>query len=130
MNKITIVLPECSQDNISNGLRQITKALQEQNKDYSFGFGLGGDHGYGYNYENSTFMMHVFCWCGNDDCDWCNGDAPNFWYKPLDLKIWWYKYIGRGMEVKIDKIDFGKTVEIPNWSDVLNDCINSIKGEK
>lgn len=24
--------------------------------------------------------------------------APNFWYKPLDFKVWLYKYIGRGVE--------------------------------
>lgn len=24
--------------------------------------------------------------------------APNFWYKPSGLKVWWYKYIGRGLE--------------------------------
>lgn len=24
--------------------------------------------------------------------------APNFWHKPTGLKVWWYKYIGRGME--------------------------------
>jgi len=25
--------------------------------------------------------------------------APNFWYKPTGLKVWWYKHIGRGTEV-------------------------------
>lgn len=24
--------------------------------------------------------------------------APNFWHKPSGLKVWWYKYIGRGDE--------------------------------
>jgi hypothetical protein len=44
-------------------------------------------------------------------CSFCRGDgpavakgaepgrsAPNFWYKPTDLKVWWYKYIGRSTE--------------------------------
>ncbi len=26
--------------------------------------------------------------------------APNFWYKPTGLKVWWYKYIGRDTEVR------------------------------
>lgn len=25
--------------------------------------------------------------------------APNFWYKPTGLRVWWYKYIGRSTEV-------------------------------
>ena len=25
-------------------------------------------------------------------------NAPNFWHKASGLKVWWYKYIGRGME--------------------------------
>ena len=24
--------------------------------------------------------------------------APNFWYKPTNFKVWWYKYIGRNKE--------------------------------
>lgn len=45
-------------------------------------------------------------------CDYCLGrgvfetngalpgrGAPNFWHKPTGLRIWWYKYIGRSMEI-------------------------------
>ena len=28
-----------------------------------------------------------------------NGAAPNFWHKPTGFKVWWYKWIGRDMEV-------------------------------
>lgn len=31
---------------------------------------------------------------GSIDCS----EAPNFWHKPTGLRIWWYKYVGRGME--------------------------------
>lgn len=44
-------------------------------------------------------------------CDYCKGvgifatngsepgkGAPNFWYKPTNFKVWWYKFIGRDME--------------------------------
>ena len=26
--------------------------------------------------------------------------APNFWHKSSGVKVWWYKYIGRGMVIK------------------------------
>jgi hypothetical protein len=54
---------------------------------------------YGIDFENDKFMMHKFCWCEKDDCAWCGETAPNFWYKPLDFKVKWYKYIGRSVEV-------------------------------
>lgn len=73
---------------------------------------------YGTDIDNEIFMMHPFCWCEKEDCPWCgeigampqllrditqaeyneSDRAPNFWYKPLDFKVWWYKYIGRGVE--------------------------------
>jgi hypothetical protein len=46
-------------------------------------------------------------------CDYCKGTkwldkgaepgrgAPNFWHKPSGFKCWFYKYIGRGMEVNM-----------------------------
>ena len=55
-----------------------------------------------------------------EKCGWCKGDmrdqdkgalspnepphqaAPNFWHKPSGLRVWWYKYIGRGMDVHGD----------------------------
>jgi hypothetical protein len=59
----------------------------------------------------------VHCSCDRDiristcDCDYHQGrgvfrfgkaaDAPNFWHKPTGIRIRWYKYIGRGMEVEL-----------------------------
>lgn len=38
-------------------------------------------------------------------CEFCvkygGKSEPNFWHKPTGLKVWWYKYIGRGMEVEV-----------------------------
>ena len=52
-----------------------------------------------------------------EQCAWCRGvnqwpdkgalspaepphqGAPNFWHKPTGIRVWWYKWIGRGMEV-------------------------------
>lgn len=61
------------------------------------------------------------------DCDYClgrgvfarfGGEAPNFWHKSTSLKVTWYKWIGRDMDVAN-----------PNgvlWPDVLADCVRSL----
>lgn len=55
---------------------------------------------YGTAVEHDIFSMHPFCWCEEEECPWCgSSNAPNFHYKPLGFKLWWYKYIGRGMEM-------------------------------
>ena len=44
---------------------------------------------------------------------------PNFHHKPSDLKIWWYKWIGRGIELKNpNSVDVEK---------VLSDCLGSLE---
>lgn len=57
---------------------------------------------YGAEYETDVFMMHPYCWCQRDECPWCRAEdpMPNFWYKPTDFRVWWYKYIGRDMVCK------------------------------
>jgi hypothetical protein len=75
------------------------------------------DLGVGYELGNE-----YHCTCGVDRewkdrydacaCDWHQGrgafrfgkaaDAPNFWHKPTDLRVWWYKYIGRDMKTNRD----------------------------
>lgn len=67
-----IILPECSEDKISSDLRYLTEVLESQDADISGGL-LGGEYGYGAYFENDTFMMHPFCWCEQDDCEWCRG---------------------------------------------------------
>lgn len=89
---------------------------------------------YGTTIENDVFLMHQFCWCEKDDgsCLWCmHGDhpqfdallrakfpgaaydehaarhyydPPNFWYKPSDFRLAWYKYIGRDMASNTDSL--------------------------
>lgn len=65
-------------------------------------------------------------------CDFCLGKgifkkyqpdpyalgAPHFWHKKSGLKVWWYKYIGRG-----EKVYNPKNVE---WKKVLQECIDSL----
>lgn len=77
---------------------------------------------YGVNFENEKFLMHPYCWCEKPECPWCESEeekeaAPNFWYKPLDFKVWWYKYIGRGTKTNktlsmLDFIKMGKEAGI------------------
>lgn len=107
-------------EDISNELYELTEYITKKkfNNKWQGGGLLGGEYGYGVDFENDTFMMHPFCWCGEEDCGWCSGAGampqlarelmgvnykdsdrlPNFLYKPTKAKVWWYKYIGRGME--------------------------------
>lgn len=92
---------------------------------------------YGTNTDNEVFMMHRFCWCEKDDCPWCGGEitpelmkefgfdkeqetAPNFWYKPLDFKVWWYKYIGRGMETNMQ-------LSALELSEMVTQCLKAVQ---
>lgn len=89
---------------------------------------------YGVDYENDVFLMKRFCWCDVADgsCLWCmHGDhpkfdqllgerfgfadykrhsdrryydPPNFWFKPTDFRLTWYKYIGRDMASNKDEL--------------------------
>lgn len=65
-----IILPECSEDKVSNDLRYLTEVLYGMGADISSGM-LGGEYGYGAYFENDVFMMHPYCWCEQDDCPWC-----------------------------------------------------------
>ena len=72
---ISVVLPERSNDSISEALRELTRFMCENKvgDDCDSSFGLGGDYGYGVNFENDVFMMHRYCWCEQSDCPWCAG---------------------------------------------------------
>lgn len=176
---VRIVLPERSQEALSNALRDLTAEVAKARPDIERGYGLGGEHGYGLDIDTPVFQMHHYCWCERDDCAWCMGcdcpesafhyfadgaevtydewmafyhremgerpeyddpayqswiakadavnerrqtrhdatcgfclgrrglkygatagrSAPHFWHKPSGFRVWWYKWIGRGMEV-------------------------------
>lgn len=65
-------------------------------------------------------------------CNYCTGNhhkdkgvepgkgAPNFWHKKTGLKVWWYKYIGRGME----------TQGSADISSIIRECISSLKPKR
>lgn len=184
---VHVILPERSEDALSEGLRSLTERIHKAGLADASGGLFGGAFGYGADYENATFLMHQFCWCEKDDCPWCHGCAcveaakieryvdgkpvtsheywnankecfgnlwnvshmspsvraehgrraeirdqrlkivwpaiihtcgnamlvdrprgdtwlprqqgPHFWHKPSGFRVWWYKYIGRDMEI-------------------------------
>lgn len=95
---------ECRDSFIDSALRAIAEAFEKDGENAEV---------YGTHEDNETFMMHPFCWCDLDDCKWCAPEnegeeaAPNFHYKPTDIKVWWYKYIGRGVRMN-RKVNFGE----------------------
>ncbi|MBW2671835.1 MAG: hypothetical protein JRD89_00285 [Deltaproteobacteria bacterium] len=48
--------------------------------------------------------------------------APNFWYKPTDLKIWWYKYIGRSMSSN-------RGITSDEWQQVVLHVLRSLEDD-
>lgn len=101
MSSVTIIVPKEADGELYELSCYLAKTLG-----VSGGYGLGGENGYGVDYENDVFMMHPYCWCDQENCRWCGEErAPNFLYKPTGGKVWWYKWIGRGEEVrgKFDK---------------------------
>jgi len=65
------------------------------------------------NKRRSTKLVKV---CDNCKRGW---PLPNFWYKPSDLRITWYKYIGRSME-------YNKKVSDEEWDKIFKHCLDSI----
>lgn len=145
MSELRIILPERAEDEISDGLRQLTFLLEKATGD-SGGYGLGGAHGYGVDFANEVFEMRRFYWgdcdCGyNDreeefsaryehkDVPWgdfpagdghaptCSLELPNFRHKASGFTVKWYKWIGRDMEVSGDPDAFEA---------ILAECIRSV----
>lgn len=131
--EITIVLPAIDDDDVSNGLYELSETLGTLNPDaQSHGF-LGGEWGYGQDYRNDVFEMFPFWW-GDCDCDestpddsptivhveGCDGGRPNFLHYASGLRVDWYKYIGRGMELS-------KEVTAVEWASILEDCFDSLR---
>ena len=93
-NEITIVLPQMSDDALSQSLRVLTQVISNRNPELDPGFGLGGPDGYGHNVDCDLFMMHRYCWCEKSDCEWCAGCT-------CDQGLWSYWLDGR--EVLFDE---------------------------
>lgn len=149
-------------------LIDLTEAIATSGGEVAGGLkGLGGEFGYGAVFENDVFAMHPYCWCEEDDCEYCNvcqcpseawsyqvdgvtvsfevwsaapDDShdrsfaidpalqcercrtdrkakPNFLHKPSGTAVWWYKYLGRGMEMDVRG----------DWETVIAECRASVK---
>lgn len=71
----------------------------------------------GAEYENDVFLMSAYDW--RDDLPE-EDQVPNFWYKPLNYQVEWYKHIGRGTFSN-------RPMDIDSAMDMLNKCIVSIE---
>jgi len=49
--------------------------------------------------------------------------APNFWYKPANVKIWWYKYIGRSMEIQ-------SAITPKTFETIIAACLQSVRASR
>lgn len=122
--KIEIILPQGALGSSSSD-DMMTRMLRDIAVKYSKDPDGEWAEKYGTRCRDEKFIMHPYCWCEREnDCPYCydlydantdgeretkeehrtefgseaDSTAPNFWYKPLGLKVWWYKYIGRGMQ--------------------------------
>lgn len=116
MTSVTIVLPPRDDSEISEGLITLTKMIHEKHYANAIQGLLGGEFGYGCDFENSTFKMRGYCWCEKDSCPQCGHNEPNFFHKPSQSQIWWYKYIGRGMHVNLTT----------SWDNIYIECVTSL----
>jgi hypothetical protein len=77
---------------------------------------------YGMKYSNGVFSMLPDCGgCDLPECLLCSNDNyPNFIHNTSGMTVSWYKYIGRGMKVKMPDSN--------TWDllDVFKECIRSI----
>lgn len=100
--KLTIVLPAVDHDEVSEGLVNLTEAIDKSGTDAAHQGVLGGQFGYGALYENDIFMMHPFCWCEQADCQWCAGcECPDeaFHYYVDDIEVNYERYMAFFYEV-------------------------------
>lgn len=118
-NKVIIVTPPVASSAIDMDLVKLTEILSKK-LNLDTGCGLGGEYGYGVEYENDVFMMKPYCWCEQDGCPWCYGEAYNFLFKSSKFGIRWYKWIGRDME-------YSRKLKKGEWDKIFQECIKSIK---
>lgn len=117
---IKIIIPKVATTQIEFDLIKLTKLIEKKtNKEAPQGF-LGGSYAYGINYQNDTFLIHQFCWCENEGCAWCFGNAPNFSYNKGIFDVHWYKWIGRDTQLS-------KKITLKDWKIIMKDCLKSLR---
>ncbi|MCH7604934.1 hypothetical protein IID24_03030 [Patescibacteria group bacterium] len=125
--KIKIITPETAENPIDQDLVGLTEFLVDNGCDDGSGgikgF-LGGRCGYGVDFENEVFMMHSYCWCEKDDCEWCVGcECPEsaFHYFIDDKEVPYNEYI----KFYDDKVD----VDSSDWKEQVKEA-NSHRSER
>lgn len=74
---------------------------------------------------------HVHCTCGFSEelarirseykhSDDCQEDKPNFKHYASGTEVYWYKYIGRGME-------YDPETPVEQWVEIFKECLKSIQ---
>lgn len=108
-------------DQICNDLKYLSSLILEKNsRELNW-----TDIARGVNFENNVFMMHYYCEC--DKCAWCIEDygwdveKPNFLIKGSNVKVFWYKYIGRGMTYILHPNTLSE------WKTQFDKCVKSLK---
>ena len=110
-SEIKIITPPVAETPLDDMLVALTEAISKRDPDLLAHGALGGEFGYGARYENDVFVMRPFYWgdcdCGADDADaerphadTCAILLPNFLHKKSGLRVCWYKWIGRDMEIE------------------------------
>ena len=85
---------------------------------------------YGPEFENDVFEVHPYWWggctCGADEqYDWpehtadCKEVVPNFWYKPTDYQLQFYKYPLRDAYAN-------RAVSLREFAAIIDACIESL----
>lgn len=69
----------------------------------------------GEQYQNDVFSIYAHDW----SMDEMDRYGPNFWYKPLNYQMDWYKHIGRGTVSN-------KPLTIEQAWEILDNCKRSI----
>ena len=69
---VHVVTAGGEEERISDGLRQLTQAIEQAGGEISAGL-LGGEYGYGGSWQvPGVWGMHPYCWCEQEECAWCN----------------------------------------------------------
>lgn len=119
-------------DELAIALCDLTEAISKVAPDTLHHGALGGAFGYGAKFENDVFVMdhdgyEMDCTCPDDldperDQDHhadCPFSVPNFRHKASGFSVWWYKYIGRGMDTKNEPLT--------NWRAIFDECVASVE---
>lgn len=67
-----------------------------------------------FSFENDIFYMQMYNWEEKEEYE-----KPNFWHKPSNFKIWWYKYPMRSAECNMN-------ITNEQFLAILYDCKNSL----